>query len=144
MEHEELKKLIPALRSAYTPPNRKQVGGVLLDEIFKEELDNCFKILNGQAVCKSLYGWTNIINEPIICVIATSPGKKYLIKSIDTSGHSHITKYLVKRATQTITKCKTQYNCFSIVTDNANNVKSMKTELRKKSKILLMDVQHIF
>ena len=35
-------------------------------------------------------------------------------------------------------KCKTQYNCFvsSIVTDNTNNVKSMRTKLRKKQNII--------
>ena len=93
-----------------------------------------------------LYGWSNIIDEPVICVtVTTSPGEVHLIESIDASVHSHTTKYLVDIFNQAITKCKTQFNCFvdSIVTDSANN--GCAPNLKEKSKTLLfMDAQHIF
>ena len=116
MEHEEFKKLLSALRAGNTPLNRKQVCGVLLDKIFEENIINCSNVSNGQTVCMTLDGWTNIVNKLVICVtVTTNPGEVYFIESIDTSGHSHTTKYLIEIANQAIIKCKTQYNCFVVI-----------------------------
>ena len=136
IENKEVQKAIEMLRPGYLPPSRFQLSSTLLNEIFEEEKSNCFNKLSGQSVCMSLDGWSNIHNEPIICVVLTAEdGNSVLLESIDTSGHPHTADYLAELAINSINKCKNEYNCkvTSIVTDNASNMVSMKKKITESS-----------
>lgn len=89
----------------------------------------------------SLDGWSNVHNEPIICVtVTTSDGALHFVNSVDTSGHSHTADYLVEVAQESISKCESEFGCSvsSLVTDNTVNVKSMREELEVNKELDLL------
>ncbi|QQP50145.1 Transposase, partial [Caligus rogercresseyi] len=90
--------------------------------------------LAGKTVCFGLDGWSNVHNEPIICeTVTTSEGQVYLVDTVDTSGRPHTAEYLKDMAASSIAKTENDFKCSvgSIVTDNAANVKKMRTNLEE-------------
>lgn len=129
VEHPQFIKLMQDLRPAYSPPNRKEISGPLLDCIFLEEKSKLGRIVENETVCLGLDGWSNVHNEPIVCMtITTKNGDVYLVDTIDTSGNSHTADYLAAVTTDRIKKCQQEINCKirSVVTDNAANVSKMR------------------
>lgn len=97
----------------------------------RKERENCKVFLEGKTVCLSLDGWSNIHNEPIICVVVhTKDGDAFLVHTVDTSGNPHTSDYLVTFA---IIECEGSFGCQvrSVVTDIAANVAKMRSELEK-------------
>mgnify|MGYP000117808826 CR=1 FL=1 len=126
VEHPQFLKLMHDLRPGYFPPTRKEIGGPLLNYIFEEERSKLCNIVGSEIVCLGFDGWSNIHNEPIVCVtITTSKGDIYLI---DTSGNPHTADYLAHVTASSIIKCETETKCKvrSVVTDNAGNVTKMR------------------
>nr|XP_042907854.1 uncharacterized protein LOC122271260 [Parasteatoda tepidariorum] len=136
-----LKKMISALRPGYTAPNEVEIGGALLDSIYNQEKAKCYEYLNEQIVNLSIDGWSNVHNEPILCaVVTTEKGENYLVDSIDTSGSSHTSEYLAEVTKSTIIKCENEFKCVvrSSVTDNASNVKGMRTNIQSDPNLNLI------
>ena len=125
--------MIHELRPGYTPPNRKQIADIYLPKIYEAEKGKCAEILKDKSVCLSLDGWSNVHNEPIICVTITHNATVYLVDTIDTSGNSHTSDYLTNMAKTSIAKVEDEYGCQvkSIVTDNAANVTRMRNDLEE-------------
>jgi hypothetical protein len=141
VEHPEFKTLLSALRPGYVPPSREAVAGKLLDNVYLSILDVCQNMLQGKDVCMSLDGWSNVRNEPIVCIcVTTNEGKTYPIKAIDTSGHSHTAVYLQGLATNAILECQNVFKCHvrSLVTDNAANVAKMRSLLERDNNLHLI------
>lgn len=132
VEHREFKKMINALRPGYKPPNRNSVSTNLLDKVHNSVQSTIKENLCNKKVCLALDGWSNVHNEPIIgiCVTDIESERVHLIESIDTSGHSHTSEYLLQLLKNSIKKCEA-YRCQvkSIVTDNAANVTKMRRDL---------------
>lgn len=129
-EHDEFVKLCSMLRPGYVPPSRTDVGTKLLDAVFEEKNKLCQSVLRNKTVCLSLDGWTNVKNDPIVCVSATDvKGDSFLVDTVDTSGSPHTAEYLAKLATESMEKCEKNLGCQvgSIVTDNTGNVKKMRS-----------------
>lgn len=136
VEHPTFIKAVQMLRPGYKLPDRKAIGGRLLDIVHDRHQNTCKDQLNGKTVCMSLDGWSNVHNEPIVCVAVTDEeGNTFVTDTIDTSGHAHSTNYLEEIASTTITKAETTYGCRigSFVTDNAANMAAMRRELHKDS-----------
>ena len=132
VEHPEFVKLVEILRPGYKPPSRFAVSDKLLNEVHEKEMNICSETLRGKTVCMSLDGWSNVHNDPIVCVSITTPeGETYLADTVDTSGHPHTSDYLTEVAKESITKIENTFNCKigSLVTDNASNVSKMRSEL---------------
>lgn len=123
------------LRPGYKLPNRRQVAGNLLEDVYASIKTKMHQELNGKTVCMSLDGWRNIRNESIICICVTEAEEKvcHLIDTVDTEGNSHTSEYLLQLAIKSIEKCNT-FGCKvrSFVTDNAANMGKMRRELSKK------------
>uniref|UniRef100_A0A1X7VPL6 DUF659 domain-containing protein n=1 Tax=Amphimedon queenslandica TaxID=400682 RepID=A0A1X7VPL6_AMPQE len=95
-------------------------------------------MLQGKTVCLSLDGWSNIRNEPIICVVLyTKYGDSFLVQTVDTSGKSHTADCLLTIAKNAIVESQDTFGCQvrSVVTDNAANVAKMRTELQKEDNL---------
>ena len=65
----EFFKLMAMLRPGYHPPNRHNVGNELLDELYNSMQSECKEQLEGENVSMMLDGWSNIHNEPVVCVM---------------------------------------------------------------------------
>ena len=99
---------------------------------FKDMEVLCREQLSGETVCMSLDGWSNVHNEPIVCVAATSStGVTYVTDTIDTSGKPHTSDYLKELAVNTISATESKYGCKvkSFVSDNAANMTAMRQNL---------------
>ena len=66
-EGNEFKNFCSALRPGYNPPNRKQLGGNLLDTVYDEVLEKTKDDLkNKDCVILTQDGWSSVQNDPII------------------------------------------------------------------------------
>ena len=80
----------------------------------------------------ALDGWSNVHNEPVICVIVTNQnGNCYLIDTIDTEDNAHTAEYLLNVTKSVIQKTESRFDCHitSLVTDCAANMSKMRKEI---------------
>ena len=120
------------LRPGYHPPNRHKVSNELLDELYGLMQSECAEQLVGNNVFMMLAGWSNIHNEPVICVsVTTSDGDSYLNETVDTSGHAHTAEYLQEVVTSAVISTEQRYGCRvgTFVTDNASNMVKMRRQV---------------
>ncbi|KAL4092430.1 hypothetical protein QTP88_026931 [Uroleucon formosanum] len=93
--------------------------------VFNTTISEIKSQLNGKSVCMSMDGWSNIHNEPVVCISVYDVTEKavYLVETIDTQDNSHNSEYLLNLAVEAISNCQ-KYNCTvrSFVTDNAANM----------------------
>ena len=92
-------------------------------------------ISSGKSVSMVLDGWSNLHNEPVVCIsVNTVESDSYLIDTIDISGHQHTSSYPLEEAKLTIENIQKNFGCVvtSFVTDNASNMVKMKNELENK------------
>lgn len=126
--------MIKRLRPGYKPPNRKQVADELLDAVYNEKWYEVKQSLTGKSVCMALDGWSNVHNDPILCVSVSDilDGCTHLTETIDTEDKGHTSDYLLEVAERSIKNCQ-KYGCKvrSFVTDNAANMAKMREELAK-------------
>ena len=136
VEHPEFLKLMAMLRPGYDPPNRHKVSNELLDELYGSMQSECTEQLVGKNVSMMLDGWSNIHNEPVICVsVTTSDGESYLTETVDTSGHAHTAEYLKEVAMSAVISTEQRYGCKvgTLVTDNAANMVKMRRQVASDS-----------
>ena len=147
VQHPQFLKMVQTLRPGYIPPTRKDIADKYLDLVYEKEYKKCADDLNNETVCLSIDGWSNIHNEPIICVtLTTSTGHIFLVDTIDTSGKSHTAEYLLQLVKNSMKKAEQDFNCHigSIVTDNAANVTFWKNPVNLSIPSSHMDVQHTY
>ena len=60
------------MHPGYKVPTRKQVGESILNEVYDEEIAESRILLKGQIVSMDLDGWSNVHNEPVVCVSVTN------------------------------------------------------------------------
>ncbi|XP_029655938.1 uncharacterized protein LOC115229781 [Octopus sinensis] len=129
VEHPEFVKFVQMLLPGYRLPSRHQIGGTLLDHVYDQIHEDCRQRLQDKTVSMMLDGWSNIHNEPVICVsVVTSDGENYLIDTVDTSGYSHTAEYLQSVALASAQLAEQRFGCKigSLVTDNAANMTKMR------------------
>lgn len=138
VEHEQFTKLLKMLRPGYVPPNRHQIGGFLLDQAYDSVMQTYSEQLCGKTVCMAMDGWSNVHNEPIVCISLTTSDNIYLIDSIDTESR-HTSDYLLELAESATKKCEEKFGCTvrSFVTDNAANMAKMRRMLEKKDRSII-------
>lgn len=109
-DHKMFKHMCAILRPGYTPPTSQTIGDELLDSVHDEVLSECKTNFTGKTVSMELDGWSNVHNEPIICVsIVDSEGNHALVSTIDTSGKQHTAEYLQSIAEKEIEDCEKNY-----------------------------------
>ena len=97
---------------------------------------DCKERLADLTVSMMLDGWSNIHNEPIVCVSVTTPeGESYLTETVDTSGHAHTAEYLEEVVMSAVTSTEQRFGCkvSTFVTDNASNIVKMWRQLEADS-----------
>ena len=83
-----------------------------------------------------LDGWSNIHNEPVVCVSVTTPEvESYLTETVDTSGHAHTAECLEQVAMSAVTSIEQRFGCkvATFVTDNASNMLRIRRQLEADS-----------
>ena len=99
-------------------------------------LADCKDRLGGETVSMSLDEWSNVHNEPIVCVsVISETGQSFMTGTVDTSGYSHTSEYLQDVASKAVRTTKEQFACKvgGFVTDNAANMLKMRNNLADDS-----------
>ena len=94
--NKHLAKLVQFLRPGTTVPDRRRIGGELLDEIYASEQTKVKRMVSGSNVTLAIDGWSTLTNEPVLGVSFYHCGKCYLVNTMSTIGESHTTEYLVQ------------------------------------------------
>ena len=94
--NKHLAKLVQFLRPGTTVPDRRRIGGELLDEIYSSEQTKVKRMVSGSNVTLAIDGWSTLTNEPVLGVSFYHCGKCYLVNTMSTIGESHTTEYLVQ------------------------------------------------
>jgi len=99
-------RLIQPLRPGHSPRSRLDISRKLLDVVHKKCLESSKELLQDKTVCMNSDGWSNVLNEPVICAtVTTAESELVLVDTADTSGHAHTADYLVQEAVDTIQTC---------------------------------------
>ena len=80
VEHKDYVKFCKMMRPGYIPPTRHQIGGPLLDKVHAELQESCKEQLANKPVCMAMDGWSNIHNEPIVCVSITDEDENRIVQ----------------------------------------------------------------
>jgi len=78
IEHPQFCKMVGKLRPGYTPPTRKAIADKFIHMIYEKEYAKCATELKDETVCLSLDEWSNIHNEPVVCVAVTASKAIYI------------------------------------------------------------------
>ena len=129
--NKHLAKLVQFLRPGTTVPDRRRIGGELLDEIYASEQTKVKRMVSGSNVTLAIDGWSTLTNEPVLGVSFYHCGKCYLVNTMSTIGESHTTEYLVQVTREQMEHVRKEFevNVTSVVTDNAANMNAMRREL---------------
>ena len=121
--------MVNNLRPGYKPPNSKAIGGVLLDEVYNELKCGAKDILNGCMVSLCVDGWSNVSSDSVVGMSVQHKDKVFLVRSVDASGNKNTSEFLRDITKEVIVDVQTEYQCkiVSIVTDNAENMKKMRS-----------------
>jgi len=65
-EHPQFFWVIQLVRPGYTPPSRKAIGGILLDNVHNQLTQDVRDSVSGKTATLVRDGWSNIHNEPIV------------------------------------------------------------------------------
>jgi hypothetical protein len=76
-DHPVWKETIQMLRPGYQPPNRKDIGGHLLDQVYDKITDKVMSELKGKETVLIQDGWSDIHNTPVIASSLQCENKAY-------------------------------------------------------------------
>ncbi|XP_031328801.1 uncharacterized protein LOC116159856 [Photinus pyralis] len=127
--------MIHELRPGYKCPNRKDLGGKLLDDVSESiDLQMIEDLCNSNRPLTILQdGWSNVRNDPIIATSIHTGKDSYLLSATDCGAEKKTAEYCTQLAIQSIEDCKRKYNkdVFALVTDNENKMKMLRRNIRE-------------
>lgn len=130
-EHPSFKALLEKLRPGYTGPNRMNLGGNILDEVYEKCMKKTASFLDGKQATLVQDGWSTNSNDPVIASCLSAEGNIFYISSKYTGDNKKSAEYCQQLAEECITEIKTKFNCEikSFVSDNENKMKKMRNNL---------------
>ncbi len=81
-------------------------------DVYNSLVEKCQQMLDGHDVSMALDGWSNVRNEPIVCIcVTTSDGKTYPTMTVNTAGNAHTAAYLAEVARNAISHTEMTFKC---------------------------------
>lgn len=143
VENSGFLKMVNVLRPGYVPPNRKQLSGPLLDEVYNMYENKMATILfeqeSNRPITLMLDGWSSCKNDPILASSIHTGNSSMLLSSKDCCSDKKTAEYHVQVAEENIKFCKDKFDrqIFAIVTDNENKMKSFRKQISEKYPAIL-------
>ena len=130
-DHPVWRETIQMLRPGYTPPNRKDIGGHLLDKVHNKITTQVSAEMKGKEVVLIQDGWSDIHNTPVIATSLQCDGNAYFMSAIDTGTNKKTAAYCTSIAQDSIKGAAEQFQCkvTGVVTDNEKKMVAMKQNL---------------
>ena len=122
---------IQMLQPGYTPPNRKDIGGYLLDKVHDKITTQVSAEMKGKDVVLIQDGWSDIHNTPVIATSLQCDGKAYFMSAIDTGTNKKTAAFCTSIAQDSMKEAADQFQCkvTGVVTDNEKKMVAMKQNL---------------
>ncbi|XP_064469683.1 uncharacterized protein LOC135384411 [Ornithodoros turicata] len=133
-QRKEFKDMVASLRPGYGPPDRKQLGGKLLDDAFQAVEDSLKKELTSvKSVTLLIDGWSSCQNDPVTAVSVHTGQKSYLLDMYDSGSQKKTAEYCAARAEDAMKKIQDNFGCdvFAVCTDNENKMLKMRKLLEE-------------
>ena len=130
-EHKEFKSMISLLRPCYSPPNRKELSGQLLNKVHDQINEHIIEQTRDKDVTLIQDGWSDIHNNPVIATAIHTSSKTYFLSAVDTGAHKKTASYCASLFEKAISEAETKFECrtVGIVTDNERKMESMRNKL---------------
>lgn len=136
------KNFVKALRPAYKPPNRRLLGGKLLDQThdkMEKRNSNLIKQMDNK-VTLLIDGWQNSSanRHCVVTMLSTSDDQKVFLESYDFSSVRETGQNLHDVVQKSIVLAKERYGAeiYAVLSDNAYNMQNMGAEATKKLNLL--------
>lgn len=138
-EHPQFVNMIEKLRPGYTPPNRKAIGGYLLDQVHDQQQQQMKREISGKDATLIQDGWSTVHNEPVIASCLLVEGNEYYLDSHDTGTMTKSADNCKNLVLESKALAKNMYNCnvSKLVTDNAKNMEKMREDLKEQDPDLI-------
>ena len=139
-EHHEFKQMLMLLRPGYKPPNRKAIGGTLLDKVYESVNEVTARNLKDKPVTLIQDGWSDIHNSPVIAHCIHTGSKAYFLSSEETGAHKKTSDYCAELAKKSIAEAEEKYGCqvTAVVTDNEKKMLKMREMLHAEDESLIV------
>lgn len=130
-DHPVWKETIQMLRPGYQPPNRKDIGGHLLDQVHEKITNKVSAELKGKDVVLIQDGWSDIHNTPVIATSLQCDNNTYFMSAIDTGTNKKTAAYCTAVSQDSIKEAAEKFHCkvTGVVTDNEKKMVAMKQNL---------------
>ena len=92
-DHPVWRQPIEMLRPGYQPPNRKYIGGSLLDRTHEKLTTSMKTQLQGKEVVIMQNGWSDIHNTPVIAISLHCDGSAFFLSAIGTGINKKTVSY---------------------------------------------------
>lgn len=134
-ESKYFKNMMKTLRPAYSPPNRKQMSGQLLDEVHAKIVSQNNR-LAGKMECEAallIDGWSNSSanRHNVVVMLSAADDQKIFLESYDISELRKTGDELVNiiKKAKELAKQMFDIDVYAVVSDNAPNMTSMGNQL---------------
>lgn len=135
-DHPEFQKTMSMLRPGYKAPNRKAIGGYLLDKVYSKITDNKKAELKDKEVTLVQDGWSDISNNPVIAnSLQSSETEDHFLNAIETGSSKKTADYCAALAKDAINLAETDFQCkvTSVVTDNEKKMQATRANLEEEN-----------
>lgn len=133
-DHPCFLKMIALLRPGYQPPNRLQVGGILLIDSANKLDAHIIKAIEttNAPITVVQDGWSNVKNDPILATSIQIGRKSFLISTIDCGDNQKTSEYCANVALEQIKNIEDKYGkkVAAVCTDNENKMLKMRKMVR--------------
>ena len=138
-ENKEFKSMIALLRPGYSPPNRKELSGRLLDTIHDQISEYILEQTRGKDVTLIQDGWSDIHNNPVIATSIHTGSKTYFLNAVDTGPNKKTASYCASLFQEAISEAETKFRCrtVGIITDNERIMEAMRNKLYEMDNSLI-------
>ena len=77
------KDMVKKLHPGYKLPNRKEIAGPLLDDVYDEFKEEAKLKVRSGKVCFCIDGWTNVAHDAVIGMSIQHEEDVFLVKCVD-------------------------------------------------------------
>ena len=131
VEHKEFKAMISLLRPGYSPPNRKELAGNLLNNVHERINEHICEQTRGKEVTLIQDGWSDIHNNPVIATSIHTGSKTYFLNAVDTGANKKTASFCAELFQKAIAEAENKFECrtVGVVTDNERQMEAMLRKL---------------
>ena len=141
VEGEQFQTFCEVMRPGYKPPNRKILGGRLLDKVNEEVVSlTKEKITSKDSLTLTQDGWSSVQNDPVIAHSFYDGKNNHLLNLKDCGSNKKTAEFCFDMLDEAIKEIRMKYNkdVFAICTDNEAKMKKLRSLVERKYPMMVV------